>query len=227
MADSALLRPAQEIDFTVRRSDRARRVRVHVHPLSGAVEVVLPARAAVGEARAAVVSLRRWIEARIAEAVAARMLVDARGETVPYLGQTLSLVREAGRSTVRRRGDELLVPDIDAHPALERFYRRRARAEIEPRLDRAVAALGTSYTALRIGAQRTRWGSCSATGTMSFNWRLLLADEKVLDYVVWHEACHLVVMDHSPRFWALLGRHVSDYREPQRWLRAHGRTLVL
>jgi hypothetical protein len=62
---------------------------------------------------------------------------------------------------------------------------------------------------------------------MSFNWRLLLAPEEVLDYVVWHEACHLVVMDHSPRFWALLERHLPDYREPRRWLRRHGATLVL
>jgi predicted metal-dependent hydrolase len=62
---------------------------------------------------------------------------------------------------------------------------------------------------------------------MSFNWRLLLAPEEVLDYVVWHEACHLLVMDHSPRFWALVERHVPGYRAPKRWLRRHGATLVL
>jgi hypothetical protein len=62
---------------------------------------------------------------------------------------------------------------------------------------------------------------------MSFNWRLLLAPEPVLDYVVWHEVCHLEVMDHSPRFWALLARHCPDYREQARWLRRHGQTLVL
>jgi predicted metal-dependent hydrolase len=62
---------------------------------------------------------------------------------------------------------------------------------------------------------------------MSFNWRLLLAPERVLDYVVWHEACHLEFMDHSPRFWALLARHRPDYREQSRWLRRHGATLQL
>ena len=62
---------------------------------------------------------------------------------------------------------------------------------------------------------------------MSFNWRLLLAPEPVLDYVVWHEVCHLEVMDHSPRFWALLDRHCPGYREQKRWLRRHGQTLVL
>ena len=83
---------------------------------------------------------------------------------------------------------------------------RRARRS-RPRLDEAVAALGARYTKLTIREQRTRWGSCSTTGAMSFNWRLLLGPEDVLDYVVWHEACHLVVMDHSRRFWSLLARH--------------------
>jgi len=62
---------------------------------------------------------------------------------------------------------------------------------------------------------------------MSFNWRLLLAPESVLDYVVWHEVCHLEVLDHSPRFWALLAPRCPDYREHVRWLRRHGGTLVL
>ncbi|MGZ4280396.1 MAG: M48 metallopeptidase family protein, partial [Solirubrobacteraceae bacterium] len=80
---------------------------------------------------------------------------------------------------------------------------------------------------LTIREQRTRWGSCSTSGAMSFNWRLLLGPEEVLDYVVWHEACHLVVMDHSRRFWSLLARHRPGYRAPQRWLRANGTALVL
>jgi hypothetical protein len=62
---------------------------------------------------------------------------------------------------------------------------------------------------------------------MSFNWRLLLAPEPILDYVVWHEVCHLQVMDHSPRFWSLLGKHWPAYREHKRWLHRHGQTLVL
>ena len=62
---------------------------------------------------------------------------------------------------------------------------------------------------------------------MSFNWRLLLAPEAVLDYVVWHEVCHLEIMDHSPRFWSLLARWCPDYRRHATWLRRHGNTLVL
>ena len=78
-----------------------------------------------------------------------------------------------------------------------------------------------------IRAQRTRWASCSANGRMSFNWRLLLAPERVVEYVVWHEVCHLEVLDHSRRFWALLERHWPDYRTDREWLCRNGATLVL
>ncbi len=214
--------------YQVRRSDRARRVRVTVDAVRG-VEVVLPRRAPEREAAAAIRELRPWIERRVAELAGARAAVAARGDTVPYLGQTLALVSDSpGRVRVARRGDVLLVPAGSARvPALERWYRRAARAEIAPRLDRACALAGTSYSRLTIRGQRTRGASCSPTGAMSFNWRLLLAPEPVLDYVVWHEVCHLEVMDHSSRFWRLLASRNPDYREQLRWLKANGATLVL
>jgi predicted metal-dependent hydrolase len=216
-----------ELPYQVRRSDRARRVRVTVDATRG-VEVVLPRRAPEREAAAAIRELRPWIERRMAELAGALAAVAARGETVPYLGRTLVLRGEPERARVARKGDVLLVPEGEARrPALERWYRRAARGEIKPRLDRACAVAGTSYSKLTIRGQRTRWASCSRAGAMSFNWRLLLAPEPVLDYVVWHEVCHLEVMDHSARFWRLLESRSPRYREQVRWLRAHGTTLVL
>ena len=215
------------IEYSVRRSSRARRVRVSVEAERG-VEVVLPRRAPEREAAAAIRELRPWIERRVAELDRARATVAARAGTVPYLGQTLRLVGQPGRTRVHRRGDELLVPAGAAQrAALERFYRRAARQEVGDRLDAACAQAGTTYTQLTIRGQRTRWASCSRTGAMSFNWRLLLAPAPVLDYVVWHEVCHLEVLDHSPRFWSLLERRCPGSREQVRWLRRHGATLVL
>jgi predicted metal-dependent hydrolase len=216
-----------DLPYRVRRSDRARRVRVSVDAL-GEVEVVLPRRSPERAAAAAVVELRPWIERRLAAASAVREAIAARGAAVPYLGRDLELRPEAGRSRVHRRGDVLLVPGDERAPAaIERWYRRAAGREIAPRLDAAVAALGTRYSTLTIRSQRTRWGSCSASGAMSFNWRLLLAPEPVLDYVVWHEACHLRVMDHSSNFWSLVRQHCPAYEDHRRWLRRHGATLVL
>jgi predicted metal-dependent hydrolase len=215
-----------EIAYTVRRSSRARRVRVNVHAHTG-VEVVLPSRAPERAAAAAVGELRPWIERRLGEVQEALARIAARAGTVPYLDETLELVAQPGRTRVHRDGTRLLVPGEDPRPALERFYRRAARAEIAPRLDHATALAGSAYTALDIRAQRTRWASCSASGRMSFNWRLLLAPERVLEYVVWHEVCHLEVLDHSRRFWTLLERRWPGYREDREWLRRHGATLVL
>ena len=216
-----------QLQYSVRRSDRARRVRVTVDPRDG-VEVVLPRRAPARAAAAAVAELRPWIERRLAEADVLREQLAARGDNVPYLGAELRLRPQSGRTRVHRRGDELLVPaGVGRTEAIERWYRRVARTEITPRVERAAAAVGRSYTALTIRGQRTRWGSCSSTGALSFNWRLLLAPEEVLDYVIWHEACHLAVLDHSPRFWALVERHLPGYREPRLWLKRHGATLVL
>ena len=218
----------EDVVYQVRRSDRARRVRVTVDAVRG-VQVVLPRRAPEREAAAAIRELRPWIERRVAELAGARATVAARGDTVPYLGRTLALVNDIpGRTRVARRGETLLVPaGPDRIPALERWYRRAARAEIKPRLDRACALAGMSYSRLTIRGQRTRWASCSQRGAMSFNWRLLLAPEAVLDYVIWHEVCHLEVMDHSFRFWRLLASRSPGYREQMRWLRMHGATLVL
>ncbi len=217
---------AQAIAYTVRRSSRARRVRVNVHAHTG-VEVVLPERAPERAAAAAVSELRPWIESRLADAQRVLERIAARAGTIPYLGSELDLVPQPGRQRVHRDGGRLLVPEGDARPALERFYRRAARAEIAPRLDRATELAGTPYSALSIRAQRTRWASCSSNGRMSFNWRLLLAPERVLEYVVWHEVCHLQILDHSPRFWALVERHWPGYREDRRWLSRHGATLVI
>jgi predicted metal-dependent hydrolase len=99
--------------------------------------------------------------------------------------------------------------------------------EVAARLDAAVRRAGTRYTRLTIRSQRTRWASCSSSGAMSFNWRLLLAPEPILDYVVEHEVAHLEVLDHSSRFWKLLASRCPLYREHERWLRANGTALRL
>jgi predicted metal-dependent hydrolase len=215
-----------EIPYTVRRSARARRIRVNVHAHSG-VEVVLPSRAPERAAATAISELRPWIERRLAEARETMAAVAGRSGTLPYLDGTLRLIAEPGRSRVHRRDDRLLIPAGDARPAIERFYRRAAREEIAPRLDAAAARAGLGYTGLDIRGQRTRWASCSSKGRMSFNWRLLMAPERVLEYVVWHEVCHLQVLDHSPRFWGMLERYWPEWRDDRAWLTRHGATLVL
>jgi predicted metal-dependent hydrolase len=219
--------PTGEIAYRVRRAPRARRVRVRIDPHHG-VEVVLPPRAPERAAASAVRELAPWIERRLAELASARERLTPADGRLAYLDERLRVVAQPGRTRVHRRDGELLVPaGAGASAALERWYRRAAREEVARRLDRATALAGTRYTSLAIRSQRTRWASCGSGGAMSFNWRLLLAPERVLDYVVWHEVCHLEVADHSQRFWALLEARCPDWREAAAWLRANGAALVL
>jgi predicted metal-dependent hydrolase len=228
-----------DIEYRIRRSDRARHARIVVD--ADGVEVVVPRRMALRHVEPFVYEKRRWIERtlrRYQDAVIdGDVRVDLRdGGEVPYLGEQLDLDVwvEPGRTRphVRRRGDVLTVKVAKRgkeaiRDALERWYRKQARDEVEWRLDDAVARAGTDYTALSIRAQRTRWASCSSNGSMSFNWRLLLAPEEILDYVVEHEVAHLEVLDHSPRFWRLVRSRVPDYKQHERWLRRNGPALRL
>jgi predicted metal-dependent hydrolase len=100
--------------------------------------------------------------------------------------------------------------------------RREAHARISLLAQSEAAALGVSYTRLTLRDQRSRWGSCSSKGALSFNWRLVLAPNDVLDYVVVHEICHLAEHNHGPNFWRLVERRRPSYRESKQWLDAHG-----
>ena len=226
------------IPYRIRRSPRARYARINVG--GEGVEVVVPSRFPLSQVEPFVREKRRWIERtleRMAESGAE--LPPARlepGGEVPYLGERLDLsVRvEPGRVRphVARRDGGLRVavgePGREAlRDALERWYRRRARAEVAPLLDAATDRAGVRYSSLQIRGQRTRWASCSHTGAMSFNWRLLLAPAEILDYVVEHEVAHLEVHDHSPRFWRLLAARCPDWKEREGWLRRHGHALRL
>lgn len=213
--------------FTVRRSPRARRVRVRVEP-DGSLLVTLPQAAKGSEADEAIAQLEGWIASRRAKLQQARNALVRPAGTLPYLSELLSVTEQAGRTRAHRSGEQLLVPaDRRREQAIERWYRRQAKAEVGERLPAALAALGVEAGPISIRDQRTRWGSCSSSGALSFNWRLLLGPPQLLDYVVWHEACHLVVLDHSRRFWALLEEHRPDYREPREWLRRNGSALQL
>jgi predicted metal-dependent hydrolase len=100
--------------------------------------------------------------------------------------------------------------------------RRLARMLVTEVAEREAARLEVEYERIAIRDQRTRWGSCSSRGTLSFNWRLVLAPVEILEYVVVHELCHLREPNHSPRFWALLAAVRPGFRGEKDWLSRHG-----
>lgn len=110
---------------------------------------------------------------------------------------------------------------------LEKRYKNAARARFEVRTAYYHAITGGHYTSITIRDQKTRWGSCSSRGTLSFNYRLIFAPPKILDYVVVHELCHLTHMNHSKEFWNMVSSVMPDYKECKAWLKEHGHELRL
>jgi predicted metal-dependent hydrolase len=128
-------------------------------------------------------------------------------------------IEEQRRHQVPRLGlDRLELSEVEG--------RIRARTLVSELAQEEAGRIGVFYRRIRIGAQRTLWGSCSSRGTLSFNWRLVLTPPDVVDYVVVHELCHLRVPDHSRSFWTLLERHRPNWCDQRAWLREHGGELL-
>lgn len=221
--------------FRVRRSARARRSRLTITETGEAV-VVLPLRAAEHEAADLVARHHLWVVRHVSrirqrrEALAGRPSLDS-GRELRFEGVlhrvlvTTSLVQV--RSSVELvPGKSLLVVRSPREPRptgqiLDTWYRGRARNAVNQRVAERAAEMSLTPRQVAIRDQRTRWGSASRRGTLSFSWRLAMCPPSVLDYVVVHELAHLTVAGHSKAFWHLVDRHFADAHAARRWLREH------
>ncbi len=163
----------------------------------GKITLRLPLRTSEEQIRRLLLDKQKWIITHYLEAV-------KRSENRP-----VSNLTDAQRAALKKRYLE----------AAKEYFPKRAACFLP--------VTGGHYNRITIRDQKTRWGSCSAKGTLSFNWRLMLAPPAVLDYVVIHELCHLTHMNHSKAFWALVESACPDYRTHRRWLKEHGQELVL
>jgi predicted metal-dependent hydrolase len=218
----------REVEVSVRVSRRARRATLLVGPRPPPV-VVIPA----GTPESVVTGLLRrhagWLERRLAaideRAARAPVLgldregcawIDGRPLRIEHAGDGPSVARLAGE-TIRVTGAAGRAP-----AAVERLMRREARRRLAASAQREAARLGLSYRSLSVRDQRTRWGSCSPAGHLSFSWRLVMVPHEVRDHIVVHELCHLRVPSHSRDFWSMLDRARPGWRDQGRWLDEHG-----
>ena len=174
-----------------------------------------------------------WIAKHQAKALAALPSVHrgyVPGEAFPYLGTTYPLeVVEGQKERLRLDGRFKLAASHQSEAALafERWYRDQARQVLTARVEFFAHQYEFPYQGIRITSARTRWGSCSSTGSLSFSWRLILAPLAVVDYVVVHELVHTVFHNHSKQFWHRVGMVLPDNQKHRRWLREHGRGLLM
>jgi predicted metal-dependent hydrolase len=192
------------VDIPVRVSRRARKLSIHVDVLRN-VEVVVPRRTTQDEIDALLFEHRAWLERQL-----------AKPPKIFHLGLQRDDVAWIG-------GLALPLPQL---PALDAWYRDQARVEVTRAAQREAPRLGVTFTRIAIRDQLTRWGSCSKTGALSFNWRLILAPPAVLTYVVVHELCHRIHHDHSAAFWAAVAAARPTWAEERAWLVEHGPELL-
>lgn len=213
------------MNYTVRVSPKARRVRITVTHRAEVI-VSIPPRFARKHVPGIVEARREWIAAAVGKAVARLdALVAEHGDGVPEsvflraTGERFEVSgRDGDRAAARERQGGLLLTgppgDDDARlAALRRWLTRKAKTALSPVLAELALSHGFKPPRLRIGHQRSRWGSCSARGTVSLNAKLMFLPPELVRYVIVHELCHLAVMDHSPAFWALLGEHEPRAQE--------------
>lgn len=211
----------------VRRNARAKSVRLRVDPRDGRVVLTLPARASERRALRWAEAQRPWVEAQLAGLSESRPI--AAGSPLPFRGDEVVVDWSADRPrTPRLDGATLSVggPEAGLANRVLRWLREEARARLtEETLDCARRA-GVSIDRIAIGDARTRWGSCSSSGTIRYNWRLVLAPPRVLSATVAHEVAHRVHFHHGPEFHALVERLFgADPAPERRWLREHGSAL--
>lgn len=211
----------------VRRNARARKLRLRIDRLSGIPVLSVPVGTPRRVARQFVVENRAWLTRELARLGARiRLEPDAR---FPLRGELVSIAHapENGRQ-VRELADRLCVggPVEFVENRIMRWLKDRANDELALMSHRHASRLGLSLAYVGVREMRSRWGSASANRRLRFSWRLIFAPPHVADYVAAHEVAHLVELNHSPAFWAVVEDLYGDHRKARRWLRRNGPDLL-
>jgi len=207
----------------LRPSSRARRLTLRVDPGREEAVVTHPPGVPRAELEAFLARQSGWLR-RALDARPSQVAV-APGALLPVDGVEVEIA--TGRCRAPRLGDGALVvaPGRPAGPQVSRWLRARARRRLGALAADYAAKLGRTPAAVAVRDTRSRWGSCSSAGRLSFSWRLAMAPPDIQAYVAAHEAAHLVEMNHSDRYWALLDGLMPGHQAHRAWLRLHGRAL--
>lgn len=213
----------QTISYTLKRSLRARMIWLQIHSERG-LSVTVPRHYNLDEIPTYLVSKSRWILRHLKRIQSELPFtnVDTRAPrpSLCYQGNPLQFIEDTHNITYH-------LPDgsrLDYAGALI-WLRQQAQEIIPSRVRLYSREIGVRFARISIRDQKTRWGSCSQLGNLNFNWRLIIAPEPVLDYVIIHELCHLKRMSHGKAFWNIVTKYCSDWQEKRHWLNKHSREL--
>lgn len=205
---------------------RARRMKLRVDPETGQAMVTLPKGIAIRTGHEFIARHAQWIDEQRARLVPRRLFAD--GVVLPVLGQPITVCHDPEFGRRLQLHENILTvggPEDHVNRRVTEWLKRFVRDRLADSASDLAIAINRRVGAIRIGDPKSRWGSCSGRGTLSFSWRLVLAPEDVMEYVCAHEVAHLKHMDHSPAFWALVRKIYGDPASAQTWLKEHGRDL--
>ncbi len=210
----------------MKRSARARRFSLRVSRLDGKVTLSMPVRAREGEALDFLRGHEGWLRQTLQTMPESAVRPVGLSSTITVEGRELVLAPGTGRS-IRVEGDQLLIPGdpATAGARVAAWLKVLARDRLATASTRYAALVDRRYTSLALRDTRSRWGSCSPDGRLMYSWRLIMAPPAVLDYVAAHEVAHLVELNHSPAYWAVVTRICPGWQTQRAWLHAHGQAL--
>lgn len=224
--NTAVRLEGRTIPLRIRRHPRARQITLRVDPVAGGAVVTLPSTTPVAEGVAMVHRKADWLLDHLKTLAPRRPFAD--GVTVPLLGE-VHIIRHRPdvRGVVYREAGALVVCGRAEHLGrrLTDWLKAEARREFAMRARVKAMALGARMGRITVRDTRSRWGSCSAGGNLSFCWRLIFAPVFVVDYVIAHEVAHLRVRNHGPRFWQTVAGLTDDVEGARAWLNRHGESL--
>lgn len=215
-----------------------RRKTADVRVEDGTVSIVVPHHTSTEKIDQVLVNKRLWIQAKLALHREAAPISDKEfvsGEAFPYLGRNYRLkVEQANFEPVRLVQGRLVVrvpygseQQHMVRNAVVRWYKRQAEQKLKEKVARFAPLVGVKPSAVGIRSFKSRWGSCTVHGKLEFNWQITMAPNRMVDYVVIHELCHLLHHDHSSAFWREVARAMPDYAECRLWLRENGERLKM
>lgn len=212
------------VEIVLRRSARARRFSLRVSRVDGKVTLSLPLRTREAEAMEFVRSQEGWLRNALA-----RMPAQAGvglGSEIAVEGRLMRLMPGSGRG-LRVEGDALLVPGDPAQAGtrVQAWLKALARERLVAASDHYAAQIGRNVARVSLRDTRSRWGSCKVDGSLMYSWRLVMAPPAVLTYVAAHEVAHMVEMNHSHRFWAVVEKLYPGWQAQRDWLRHNGSAL--
>ena len=218
----------EQVPLDVQINKQSRNISVRVDERTGSVELVLPRFVAKSEGLLFVREKTQWILRQLRDLPPRVPFED--GAVIPILGEDHVIMhRPDKRGTVWVKAAQRTINVAGEAPHVPRrvtdWLRKEARKEINTRADAAAAALDKRILKIQIRDTRSRWGSCSEDARLSFSWRLIMAPENVLAYVVAHEVAHLVELNHSKQFWRLVDRLCPGNELAKYWLKRYGASL--